>query len=231
MTREWAPGSTRWSEVWFQALIGGFSAMLVLVVILSPLGTAAVLYVIAQEFIDQKATMTASFAFAFQRFFSLLFLSLIFSLVVFVGTCCLCVVPGILLAFAFPLVAQVVVMEGIGPFEVFGRLRLLTRGFRGRLFGLLVILLVIQGAGFMVDGVLQPVLPSFVPHFTSEWAVEFELYSYFNHVVHTIVGFVATTLTQAYATICLSLFYFDLRIRKEGYDLELAAKQQRGGTS
>jgi hypothetical protein len=26
--------------------------------------------------------------------------------------------------------------------------------------------------------------------------------------------------------ICLTLFYFDLRIRKEGFDLELAAQQQ-----
>jgi hypothetical protein len=33
-------------------------------------------------------------------------------------------------------------------------------------------------------------------------------------------------LTASVATVCWTLCYFDLRIRKEGFDLELAAKQQ-----
>jgi hypothetical protein len=31
---------------------------------------------------------------------------------------------------------------------------------------------------------------------------------------------------ETYSAVCFTLMYFDLRIRKEGFDLELAAKQQ-----
>jgi hypothetical protein len=31
---------------------------------------------------------------------------------------------------------------------------------------------------------------------------------------------------QAFAAVCYTLLYFDLRIRKEGIDLELAAREQ-----
>ena len=44
-------------------------------------------------------------------------------------------------------------------------------------------------------------------------------------VGHAVVGQLLNILVQTYATICWTLLYFDLRIRKEGYDLELAARE------
>ncbi len=41
-----------------------------------------------------------------------------------------------------------------------------------------------------------------------------------------MITFLVQYLVAAYSAICWTLFYFDLRIRKEGYDLELAAKPQ-----
>ena len=35
----------------------------------------------------------------------------------------------------------------------------------------------------------------------------------------------SAAVSQAYAAICVTLLYFDLRIRKEGFDLEMAARQ------
>jgi hypothetical protein len=46
-------------------------------------------------------------------------------------------------------------------------------------------------------------------------------------VLSTLLNF----LVQTYGAICFTLLYFDLRIRKEGYDLELAARQQAAPTS
>ena len=50
--------------------------------------------------------------------------------------------------------------------------------------------------------------------------------SWTNQMVKLVALFLVTALTQTYGSICATLLYFDLRIRKEGYDLELAARQQ-----
>ena len=45
-------------------------------------------------------------------------------------------------------------------------------------------------------------------------------------VLQTLVTALVNILVQTYGAVCLTLLYFDLRIRKEGFDLELAARQQ-----
>jgi hypothetical protein len=71
---------------------GGSLGALLLFLILVPLGQAASLYVIGQEFIDKRVGIGEAFRFAFKRFLSLLGVSILFGLVLFAGLI-LCVVP------------------------------------------------------------------------------------------------------------------------------------------
>src|SRR5262249_46339786 len=44
-----------------------------------------------------------------------------------------------------------------------------------------------------------------------------------NHIIITLISELAAILFATYLAVCTTLLYFDLRIRKEGFDLELAA--------
>jgi hypothetical protein len=47
-----------------------------------------------------------------------------------------------------------------------------------------------------------------------------------NQMIDTLVSSLLQILVQTYGAVCTTLLYFDLRIRKEGFDLELAAREQ-----
>jgi capsular polysaccharide biosynthesis protein len=47
---------------------------------------------------------------------------------------------------------------------------------------------------------------------------------YPNYFINIALMFIPTIVIAAYYSICFTLFYFDLRIRKEGFDLLLLAK-------
>jgi hypothetical protein len=46
-----------------------------------------------------------------------------------------------------------------------------------------------------------------------------------NAAINGIVDQLVNILLGSYVAICMTLLYFDLRIRKEGFDLELAARE------
>jgi hypothetical protein len=225
------------------AALGGLFAVLVLAIILGPFGNAATLHVISQEFVGQRATVGDAFRFALHRFGRLLFASLLAGLLVGVGAL-FCLVPGILFMIWYVFVGQVVIVEGLKGERALSRSKKLTEGYVGRILGiglLLVILLGIFGAAY---GVLQKtVLPSYEqipieipqvgrPPFGP--AAGFPQRSFYvqkpiypNVAINTVVEELLNILVQTYGAICMTLVYFDIRIRKEGFDLELAAQQQK----
>jgi hypothetical protein len=100
----------------------------------------------------------------------------------------------------------------------------LTSGYRGRIFGILV-LCVLIGVIFQASaGLLQRVLPmqELVPTDFGHTTV----FIYRNYVINVLVIQLVNILVQTYLAVCVTLLYFDIRIRKEGFDLELAAQQQ-----
>lgn len=201
-------------------------ALLAMTVVLSPFGQAAVLYVIAQEFVDRRASLGGSLGCALRRFPSLFVVSIVFALLAAVGFCCCFIIPGFLVLVWFGLASQAVVVENLGPFEAFGRSQSLTAGSRWRLLGLYLILIAIYLAAFFGQQVLDLLLPSMEVIPVEDGAVQIAVKSYPYHVVKVALGFLVSVLVQTFWNICTTLFYFDLRIRKEGFDLELLAGHQ-----
>lgn len=105
-----------------------------------------------------------------------------------------------------------VVLESLpSSFDSFGRSWELTRGARGRIFGLVFVGTLI--AGFLpqivlaaVGGLVTELLPSFVLPWT---------------IVAAALPIVLTPIVPC----ILTLAYYDLRVRREGFDLQLLSEQ------
>jgi len=127
--------------------------------------------------------------------------------------------------------SQVVVMERSGAAASLVRSKDLGLDHGWRIFGVLILVALIHLGAVILEGVLNVVLPG------TEWLVEtnergfitsFEiiLVDYQKYAINTVVAFLFNIIVSSYLSVCLTLLYFDLRIRKEGFDLELAAQQE-----
>ncbi|HWY88667.1 MAG TPA: hypothetical protein VNX28_18280 [Gemmataceae bacterium] len=209
----------------------GIWIALILAIIVQPIGSAAMLHIISQDFVDQRVTIGSAIRFAMRRFGSLLGTSILTGIVVGVGLC-LCGVPGVLFYVWYALFAQIVVVENLGGMNALNRSKTLTEGFRWRVFGVLILVIVISLiTQYSVALLLERVIPSYdllpVPK-KNQFDMGFRLVAkYPNLWINLIVAWLISILVQAYGTICVTLLYFDLRNRKEGFDLELAAREQQ----
>ena len=111
--------------------------------------------------------------------------------------------------------SQAVVIEGKGPVAGLGRSWNLVRGSWWRVFGIgLVVAIIVIVAGTVIAipiGVIAGIAA-----FASGEAFT---------LVGAIAGAVATILTAPFAYIAGTLLYFDLRVRKEGFDLDVLADE------
>ncbi len=125
---------------------------------------------------------------------------------VFVAT----IVVPVALFVSFALVPTVSMLEGAGPISSIRRSWSLAGGNRWRLLGLLVLLLVLE----IVLGILIGTV--FLAAFFSESTV--------SRIVALLVSAVGTILWEPLPWATLAVFYYDLRVRKEAFDLRLAAE-------
>jgi uncharacterized membrane protein len=141
-----------------------------------------------------------------------------------------CCIPGIYFAVSYAFVGQVVVLEKLGVSAGLQRSYSLTGGYRWRVFGLL--LLVGIGSAIIEYALafgLQAVIPSqeVIPA-GDGLRVKFNAA---NHIIDTSISQLVDILFKTYLAICTTLLYLDLRIRKEGFDLELATQLGEEPTS
>ena len=115
----------------------GFAIMLTL--LLYPLGAAAILHIVMEEYIGNKASIGQAASFALTRFFPLVGASILVGLLIFVGTL-LCCIPGIYFAITYVFASQVVVLERLGAGQALERSSKLISGHRWRVFGVLFLI-------------------------------------------------------------------------------------------
>ncbi|OWK42245.1 putative integral membrane protein [Fimbriiglobus ruber] len=189
---------------------------------LQPLATAAILHIVMEEYAGRRPTVGQALSFALTRFWSLVGALLLVGLIIVAGLV-LCFVPGIYFAVTYAFVIQIVVLERLGVTQAMQRSKQLVSGYRWRVFGVLGL---VQVAGGMFQNVviqgLQIVLPSqrVIP---TDGGFRLELNAQ-NHVIDTFATQLLAILFATFAAVCTTLLYLDLRIRKEGFDLALAAQ-------
>ncbi len=220
--------------------------------VLSLLATAVALHVTVGEYVDRKVGLGEAFGHLLGRFGALvgswllawviLFVSMVLCVVpgaflaavggggaagalVLIATLLVTLVVGIMVAIWFLFVPQVVVLEGTAGIRALGRSKVLTEGFRWRIFGMMLLLFVIRIGGLLVwSGLLNIIVPPAKQILAGE-VVRQEMIPT-NFVIYVVLVFMLDIVLQSYATVCWTLFYLDLRIRKEGFDLELMARRE-----
>lgn len=194
--------------------------------ILQPFGTAAVLKVVANSYLGEPITIGSAFRFALGKFWKLVGTLILAGLVIVLGFL-LFVVPGIFFWIFYTLIAQVVVVENIGGGRALGRSKSLTKGHRWRILGLMILLLILGYIWSLIESLLGLALPPY--SVTASLEV-----NYPNLVATTLIDFIVRyILLGAFGSIAMTLMYFDIRNRKEGFDIEYLSSKggmpERGG--
>ncbi|HLU52511.1 MAG TPA: hypothetical protein VK011_02845 [Acidimicrobiia bacterium] len=125
-----------------------------------------------------------------------------------------CLIPGIYLFTMWTVTPAALVTERIGPLRAMGRSFRLVRGRFWPVLGALVL-------AYLLYIVVSQIIGGIAGAVTVASALASDRFSFLPSVIGgAIVEVVAAPFVAAMVTI----IYFDLRVRKEGYDLELMAR-------
>jgi hypothetical protein len=176
------------------------------VLVVSPIVSAAITQAVSELYLDRKVTYGDAIRFGFKLLLPLVGTALLMTLIVIAGFVLL-IIPGIYLMLAFLLTYQVMVIEHRAGWNALKRTRELSSGNLLRIFAVYLVAMLLMA---VVDGGL------------SLATVRIPMLGW---VVSAIVQAVFT----AYLAAAMVVLYFDIRCRKEAFDLEHLAGLVRGG--
>ncbi|HEX7901205.1 MAG TPA: hypothetical protein VF950_25835 [Planctomycetota bacterium] len=197
-----------------QVIQGGLTIMeaLLYALIAVPLATGALTCAVGMRYLNEPASIGKAYRQIFPLFFKYFGTTLLSGLVTGLGFM-FCLVPGFLFMTWFFATTSIVCLEGKGGTAAMGRSRDLVRGFGGRIFGFLILTSMLQG---VLVGPVSVAAEFLLPLITESFALRFAL----STVLQQLLGMIITPFFSA----VLVLLYYDLRIRKEAFDLEVLAR-------
>ncbi len=134
----------------------------------------------------------------------------------------LLIVPGIYLALAWSLAIPVTVLEGGGFGASTNRSSALTKGSKGQIF---VIYFLIGVIAWIASALIQ--LVALVPIRLLGLQDPIAVVA-LTHALQSAAGFISASLVGPLGTIAITLIYYDQRVRKEGFDLQLMMSTLEG---
>ena len=198
----------------FWVTIAAFVAAGALSFVAGIVATGACFKAVADGYLGERAEWRPALGFAARRFHSILWVTILGAFVAFLGFLLL-IVPGVYLYICFAVAIPVLLTEGVKGRKALGRSRQLVRGRWWGTFGVVVLgailVAIVQGALVGLAGVVT-VLDDAEPTLRSFLATT---------IATVLASALATPLTAAFITV----LYFDLRVRKEAFDLQLLAEQ------
>ena len=172
---------------------------LVLHFVLAGLCEAMILYATFQALRNRPVRPGESIARGLRRWGPVVGVTLLTTIIMALGFFLL-VIPGLIASIILAVALPACVVERLGPIESMERSSALTRGYRWPIFGaFLVVSIIALIAAALITGLLKDVGPG--------WLVP-------------TVSYLWDTLSQAYQTVLVAIIYHDLRVVKDGIDLE-----------
>lgn len=162
----------------------------------------ATVWAISEIYLGREPVIGDALSFALTKMGRVLIAGLVKYLLVAIGMVFL-VIPGIVIACGYAVVVQTVVLEDLrSGTDGLGRSWNLTRGYKGKAFvlGLTVFLLIYIPLG--VAQTIASIMTGFAP-----WV--------------EAMGQVVWIIVYPLLPCALTLFYYDLRVRQEAFDLEI----------
>jgi hypothetical protein len=187
---------------------------LLLTLVVSAASQAATVVAVSQVHLDRPAGVMDSFSKVKNQVAGVIGLSL--SVGFLVGLACLAlIVPGVLLAIRWSLAVPVKVLENKSVGDSMSRSSDLTAGNRGRIFVIwLLFVLLSIGIGLLLRWPIEV-----AAGVSSIVALQRAAVGW--RVASLVATFVSECLVGPLATIAFSLVYYDERVRKEAFDLQL----------
>jgi hypothetical protein len=214
----------------FLEAAGGFLANLwlalvymIVLVVLNLVATAATVFIVSESYLGRPIAAREALRRAAPYIGRVLACSLLMTLAVMLGFMLL-FVPGIILLVGLVLAIPAVVLEpGITATAALSRSWELTRGSRWRVFGLgLVLVVLLYVPVLAIGGLLAMVLPGGLGVGVGSAGAA-------STMVGAVLALAVAGLVQIFIYplfyCVLTVTYYDLRVRKEGFDLELLASQ------
>ena len=175
---------------------------------------AATVIAVSDVHLDRPTSIGSAFSGVKNRLLGIIGIIFLVDLGIGIGFVLL-IAPGVYLALTWALAIPVTVLEGTGLNGTVNRSTTLTKDDKGRIFIVaLLIAILVWVAALIIDlplGIIAALANGHNPTALSGWMTIF-----------TSVGaFISTSLVGPLMTIALTLFYYDNRVRKEGFDLQL----------
>lgn len=175
------------------------------------LAAAACLRLVGADVLGNRVGAGGSLRYAAKRLGPLLLVAVLYALALF-GGLLLLLVGAIWLGILFIFATPALLFEGKRGTEAMGRSRQLVKGSWWRVFGVMVV-------GYLIVIVLTAVVGAIVGLALINSDSELT-----NAIALTVVNILALALALPFTSALLAYVYFDLRVRKEGFDLALLAR-------
>jgi hypothetical protein len=193
-------------------MITGLAAIILAIVtfVVTGIGQSATIFAVSDIYLGKSSTIRG--AYRQMRGHILQALGTIFLVAIAVGVATIClIIPGIIIACRTSVAIPAAMLEDLGAGTAFSRSMDLTRGFAGQAF-LIFIMCVSITTGvsslFTVPFLIMQFLPE--PHQLSFGML----------VLQYACMFVGSVLAAPLQVIAFSLMYYNLRVRKEGFDID-----------
>jgi hypothetical protein len=188
----------------------------VLAIILSAIATAATVFVISESYLGRALSAGEAFRRAVPYVWRLIGLSILSGLVIGLGMILL-VVPGMILLSGLILGTPVLVLENsAGPGTAMGRSWALSKGFKGKLFLLLLTMIALVYVPILAVGFLAGIVLG-LTGLSGGAAAQSDAAT----IVIPVVAGLVQILVYPMIYCALTVSYYDLRVRKEAFDLEV----------
>jgi hypothetical protein len=197
--------------------IGGLALSTLLQVLAVLFATATCFRAIAQAYLGEKTDWRSSSAYALRHVGPLLWLTLLYTLGVTFGLVLL-IFGSVWLYIAWAFAVPAMLIEGVRGRRALGRSFRLVRKRWWQTFATIAI-------GFILAGIISTVVQGI---FVVGLVVGSDNDALVL-VLATLAGIVGLAISTPLQAALLTVLYFDLRVRKEGFDLELLA-DEIGGT-
>ena len=189
-----------------------FVGLFLHLLIAQPLATGALTRAVGARYLNEEIGIGKAYRAIGAVFFRYLGTVLLTGLVIALGLP-LCAIPALIFMTWFAFVSESVVLEGLSGTKAMGRSRELVRGYGWRVFGYLFLVGILN---FIVLLALAALADFLIPLIASGPTTVALLHEAFQSFVGLFIA--------PYFIVVLILLYYDLRVRKEAFDLEILAR-------
>jgi uncharacterized integral membrane protein len=200
------------------AAVFGMLVALILYLVATALSQAATAIAVSETYMDREITIWGTYRRTWGRVFRLLGLMFGIGLLTVLGFLLL-IVPGIYLMLTWCLAIPAAMIEDLGIIKAAKRSGLLVDGARWRM--LLIVILVFALTYAVLIGLQMPIFA------LNAWVIATGgKTSLFYEILSQLAAFIAGSLVAPLGMIAFTLAYYDQRVRKEGFDIQLMMSSQ-----